>query len=831
MPTNAEYIYAEEPVQFPEELIELENFPDGSSIYGVEDSEGESTEHNEGVNFYANLALDLEDNMLTSLASTIIEEIEEDKASRQEWENSNNIALKYTGFKIEEFRNIPFMRACSVFDSTLATAGLQFYAVARAELFPDKGPAKLEIYGSTTEQKEKEGAAVIEYINHYLTKIDEIYYPDSDRLLMYIWLFGSAFRKIYIDPITKKPVGRTIPPQDFIVNLNARSLLESDRLTEIQEYSRKQIKIFERSGFFIPSKLPERADGDFSEDEDSQINETIDNIDGIDTSATENKSLFKFYVTATDRRIKGLDEDIEESMPLPYNIIINIAMNKVVAIYRNWKPEDDSYTRIDEYEHYKYLPGFGLYGLGLGVLLGSNSIALTALERQMLDKGLLSCFPGGLMDASYRMEINDKAIGPSEFRPVETGGRPLREGIMEMPYSEPSPVLLELYKFIAEKNKTLSASAELQVADSTNPQAPVGTTLALLDVNSRLQSSILRSMHCTLGRELRKFFNLFKETLPDDPTKFDVPGRELMVLKSYFNSNIGIIPVSDPSLVTNTHRILRNDALLKLVNSAPQIHNVREAYYRMYVSMSVPDIDKLLPPPPKPLSVDFITENMMMILGQPVTVSYEQDDDAHIIGHSKLIAESAGNPQVVTTATMHTQKHKAQKVLKQMDQKLLQEANEIKQQIMQMHPSMINPIELQALGQKIDESLLKIQQMKSMPIDELILLPEIQNAISKQDAEEIVQQQQQALEQQQNMPQPVDPNQVMMADIAQRKEEAILKHEDAKGRMETEAFKAQLKHESEREKIDADREISHEKNETDLAITEMKLGETHGQGI
>jgi hypothetical protein len=319
----------------------------------------------------------------------------------------------------------------------------------------------------------------------------------------------------------------------------------------------------------------------------------------------------------------------------------------------------------------------------------------------------------------------------------------------------------------------------------------VGTTLALIEMNGRQQSSILRSLHVSLSQELNMLYKLFQKNIGDSPFTMSLPGKEITIDKSYFTNNVKVIPVSDPDMMTAPHRILRAEAELKIANSAPQMHDMHEVYYRMYASMGVKNIDKILNPKPEPISVDAITENMEMLQGKPVVVSFFQDDESHILSHTSFGQQQIGNTQVYVVVMEHNQDHKIQKCLKM----LIQQRS-------------IDPI--------------IAQHMMQMPIDQLKKIPELQNMVSKMDAEELMQQMQQAQEMQSQQKAPIDPNTIMMADIEQKKVAAELKNQEVHQKAETEAFKATMKYETDMKKMEIDQDIAEQKNDTDLEIAHMK---------
>lgn len=827
--------------------IAPEGFHSDFEIGSQDNPEDEESLSGATSNFYENLADKLSEEKLSSIAAKLLDDIKQDLESRSEWENTITLAMRYLGFKVEEFRTVPFMRACSAFDATLSTALLHFYSTARAELFPAAGPARSEIIGSPTPEVEDQGERVKMFMNWYLTVKDKDYYSDSERLIMFVGLMGCAFRKVYQDPILNQPLARLIPPQDFIINHHTTSISSSDRMTEVIFLNRKDVLLRQASNDFIEFDLPKLSED--NDGDESKITKNIKKMEGIQADSHENKSLFKFYESHVNmdvdevepKKKRGKERNKDRDIPRPYVVTICCVTKKVVSVRRNWKEEDDKYKRIEHYVHYYYLPGFGVYSLGLAHLMGSNAITLTSITRQLVDAATLKSFPGGLRMRGMRIENNDKAVGPAEWLEVETGGMALAECVMPMPYAEPSQVLLELRTQLKQDTATLVSTAETEIPEMGS-NMPVGTTLALLEVANKLQSSILRSLHVSLGYELRLLFDLFGEYLEDAPYPFAVPGKDTAIMRKDFNDKVSIVPVSDPNVLTSTHRLMRNEALLKLAQSNPEIHDMREAYHRMYQAMNVDNIDRLLPEKPAPMSIDPMAENMLVLAGKEITVKLFQDDDSHIMVHQAFSQNPliAGNPQAYATLMLHLQKHKSYKAYKTIfEQKKTQEIEQqieqqmkpiIEQQMMAMMQQGASPEEAQQiLQQQMQPQLEQMMQQQMAQVQkpeiteeqesQLIMDPEVQNMVAKQDAEAA---QAEAKAAEEKAAQQLDPNKIMVMDIEQRREAAHLKDEADKLKAETEAFKAQLKFESETAKTESQRDIASEKHEVDIALAERK---------
>jgi hypothetical protein len=791
-----------------DDLVSLGKDSDGSITFLLDKGREEEEEKAEE-DFYRNLAEDMESAVLENLCIRLIDEINEDLDARKEWESNVNIIMKYLGFKIEESRNVPFMRACAAYDSTLAKALISNYATLRAELFPPEGPAESEILGIPTKKTEDEAERVKIFLNYYLTDRDKDYYPDSETLLLYMILFGSAFRKIYQDPILEMPVARTIKPQDLIVNPNTNSLLTSNRITQVIYLDRKDIVLREMSGDFIKYDLP--AVSEETEDK-SKVTKTIKQIEGIDTNSTENKNLFKYYevhVDLFDEDLKISSKD-DKNLPKPYVVTINVSTKKIASIKRNWNEKDSKFTRKQYFVNWYFLPGFGIYGTGLANLLGSNAVALTDIERQLIDAGTLKNFPGGLKTKHSKSENNNVAIGPCEFLEIDTGGYPISENVMLMPYGEPSQVLASLREELKKDASELAATAEMGIPEiGTN--TPVGTALASIEKSSKVQSTILRSCHVSLGNELKLLYNLFGEYLEDEPYPFKVPGGESFIMRKDFNDSINIIPVSNPNILTSTHRIMLAQSLMSLANTASDLYDMREIHKNMLKAMNVEDIDKVLKPENVDASLDAISENMYVMANKGIVVAPYQDHKSHLPLHLKFGMEVQSlNPVAYVSIMEHSQVHKSYIALENMSQEVQQAQQQIQ---MNPDPNMI---------MQIQNRMNQIGEWYKLPPNELIKVPEVQNMISSMDAKEEQERQEMMKKAQEEQPKPIDPNAVMMAEIEQRREAAQLNYEAIKLKVEAETFKAQLKFEGEKLKIESQRDINSEKNEANREIAELK---------
>ena len=737
--------------------------------------------------FYENLAENMEDSELTLLASELIEYIEDDIASRSEWESSCSTILKYLGWKLEEYKK----NLCNAIDNTLSTTLMNFLALAKSELFPASGPAKGMVEGYPTEELIERAERVQLFINYFLTVVDKAYYTDKERLLLYVGLFGSAFTKVVMDPVTKRPSLRLVKPQNLIINNACTSLLESDRITEVQELSRKYIMIMERDGVFKRGTI-KNSDNDDEDGGVTSVNKTIKQMEGVSDSdaesKSENKSLFKFYESHVDldpERVKDdvnfLEDGEEDNIPRPYIVKICASTKKIASINRNWKQKEENFKRAECYVHYYYLPGFGIYSIGLGHLQGSNAIVLTNILRQCLDAESFKIFPAGFIQKGAYPESNNITLLPGEFKELQTNDQPMANVFSTLPYNGSSPIMIQLRNELKADTSTLGGAAQ-QAAPIGASDAPVGTTLAQIEVRDRIPSNILKSIRNSLSYELQLLRDLFGEYLGNEPYPFNVPGNRVHVMAEDFGDTINIVPVSDPNLITNSQRIIINEILIRIAKENPGLFDVREAYRRFLKSMKVEDVDTIMPKPQEIVPADPISENMALMTGKGAKAGIQQDHASHLVVHAPILQALSQDPTKqaeLAAAKAHISEHQAFEYLIQIQQ---------------------------AMGQQ-------------MPDQQALQDPQIQNQIAMMAAQAVQQQQQQ---QQAQNPAPPNPAEVMMKDIQQREEAARLKHEEAQLRAETEAFKVQTQFESSKAKMDVEKELARDKNEVDLTIAKMK---------
>jgi hypothetical protein len=623
---------------------------------GVEIDFEPEVERLEDAPFDANLALYMDDMDLNTLGETLLSGVEEDRQSRGDWEATMSEGIKLMGLKIED-RTMPFKGACGVYDPLMAEAVVRWQAVAAGELLPASGPVKTQVVGVANEQLEAQASRVQQFMNLYLTELAPEFYEEFDQMLFWLPLVGSTFKKTYQDRLLGRPVSRFVLPDNFVVSYGTSDLATSPRFCHITPMTRRNFRLAQLAGVYRDIDL-----GDPQADDSSQtpIQAEVDGVQGVEPGA-EGTEEYRIYEVYADLNLVGYEN--EDGIPLPYVVTIEEGTRKVLSVYRNYDEVDPTYQRKDMFTHYKFMPGVGFYGLGYAHLLGNSAKTATSIRRQLIDAGTLNNFPGGLRVKGMRLEDNNIGIGPTEFREIDTGGLPIQNAIMTMPYKEPSQVSLALLKETYEAARNLANTAEIAVGEGRQ-DAPVGTTVALMEAATRLQSATLKRCHRAFSRELKLIANLFGKYLPDEPYPFPVRGGMAAIMREDFANNIDVIPVSDPNISSSAQRMMRAEALLRFATQQPDQHNLREAYRQMYVEMGVaPEKIELIlaPERQKPRPLDPLTENQNAIVGMPLVAGAYQDHDAHIAAHAPIAQD---NPILQA----HINEHLALKMRQQVEQ-------------------------------------------------------------------------------------------------------------------------------------------------------------------
>lgn len=755
-----------------DDLREVEQLEDGSSVYEIGPPVTHSPEEDEG-DFYKNLANHKSDEELKKMAVFLLDSIGQDIEANEKWMQSINKVKPYLGFDVEDITNEDFKGATKTFDTTLATAIIRYLATASPEFLPPDGPCGYVINGESTPHKEDKGDRVKRFLNNYFVRGDKGFYPDFKRFLFHLGFNGSACRKIYYDKFLNLPISRFIRMEDFIIDADCNSIEDSGRITHILHLSKREILLNQQRGIYRDVELPYLKTGEASDEVIDKIGQK--NKDDVDLSGYEKRSLFPIYECHVDLNLDDFRQDgntDEKSIPLPYIIIIDPTSKQILSIRRNWREDDPLQKKINYFVLYDFFTGLGIRGLGLAHLMGTNAITLTTLIRVLTDAGKFQNLPGGMRKKGAKQQQNNITVGPGEWVTVDTGGEDLDKMFMPLPYGGPSQSLFELYKFQRETTKDIGAASELGMMSSKEDIA-TGTAMAFLETANRIPSAVLKSIHDSFNQELQLIYNMFKDTLSDDFSEY-VNGEEVTI--DDFIDELEIIPVSDPSMNSSYQKAMKADMVVQSALQAPDIHNMREVYVYNYKSKGIVDqeIEKLLLPVQKEeevLPLDPASEDMNMMLGKPVKTAKWQNHPAHNIVHG-LTAEKY--PELAPTIFAHMREHDAQERLLEMER---------------------------ILGHELP------------PLEQL-MDPEIQNAIALQLAQSIPDN---------NSAEPaIDPKQeLILADIRQKEAENVIRERIANLKAETDIFKAQLDFEKEKAKIESAEDIAKLRAETELIKQEV----------
>jgi hypothetical protein len=614
--------------------------------------------------FNANLAEEMEEGELESLASELLGLVDADVNSRKDWADTYVKGLDVLGFKYEE-RTEPWQDACGVYSTVLAEAAIRFQAEAMSETFPAAGPVKTHIIGKLTKEKEEAASRVQADMNYELTERMVEYRPEHERALYSLGLAGSAFKKVYFDPNLGRQVSIYIPAEDVIVPYGASHIESAERVTHIMRKTKNEIKKLQANGFYRDVDLGEPVT--FHTD----IEERKAEEGGFTLSEDNRYALCEIHI---DYVIEGIDD--EDDLAKPYVITIDRSSSTVLAIRRNWNPDDELKLKRQHFVHYVYVPGFGFYGMGLIHIIGGYARAGTSIIRQLVDAGTLSNLPGGLKSRGLRVKGDDTPIAPGEFRDVDVPSGSIKDNIMTMPYKEPSQVLLSLLNQITTEGRRLGAISDMNISDMS-ANAPVGTTLALLERTLKPMAAVQSRVHYAMKQE----FKLLKNIIADyAPTEYDYqPDKGEPRARQRDYELVDVIPVSDPNSSTMAQRVVQYQAVLQMAQQAPQIYDLPQLHRQMIDVLGIKNADKLVPTTEDQKPRDPVSENMAVLVGKPVKAFIYQDQDAHIATHQSfmqdpMIAQTIGqNPmaqQLMASLQAHIAEHLAFKYRKQIEERL-----------------------------------------------------------------------------------------------------------------------------------------------------------------
>ena len=620
--------------------------------------------------FSENIAEHIPEDVLAMLANDLISDFEDDISARKDWMQTYVDGLELLGMKIEE-RSEPWEGACGVYHPLLSEALVKFQSETIMETFPAAGPVKTKIIGKETPKKKEAAERVREDMNYKLTEEMPEYRPEHERMLWGLGLSGNAFKKVYFDPALGRQVSVFVPAEDVVVPYGASNLETAERVTHVMRKSENDIRRLQVAGFYRDVELPEPVNT--LDDVEKSIAEKM----GFRATSDDRYKLLEMQVNLNLEGYEDRDEDGEETgIALPYIVTIDKSSETVLAIRRNWEPDDEGCQKRNHMVHYGYIPGFGFYCFGLIHLIGAYAKSGTSLIRQLVDAGTLSNLPGGLKTKGMRTKGDDTPISPGEFRDVDIASGTLRDNILPLPYKEPSQVLMSLMNQIVDEGRRFASAADLQVSDMS-ANSPVGTTLAMLERTLKVMSAVQARIHYAMKQEFRLLKNIIAEYTPEDYDYDPVEGSRRAKKSDY--DTVEVIPVSDPNAATMAQKVVQYQAVMQMAQATPQIYDMVELNKQMLEVLGIKNIGKLIPSAEDQKPKDPVSENMAVMNMKPVKAFIYQDHEAHIAVHTMAmkdpkIAQIVGqNPQaqmMMAAMMAHINEHVAFQYRKEIEEQL-----------------------------------------------------------------------------------------------------------------------------------------------------------------
>jgi hypothetical protein len=604
--------------------IEITPTEDG----GVEIDFEPSDQRGENEDFYANLAEEMPDRELQRISGELLSEYESNNESRSEWVDTYSKGLELLGFTYDE-RTQPFRGASGVTHPLLAEAATQFQAQAFNELLPPQGPVKTSIMGKESRQKQEQARRVKTFMNYYITNVMEEYTPDMDQMLFVLPLAGSTFKKTYYDEAMGRIVSRFVPAENLIVPYNTSDLDTCPNITQMVTMSLNDMRKMQVSGFYRDVEVVP------AQKEMSDISEMTNKIEGFEPSNIDyNCTLLECHVDLDLDGYEDVDEDGEPTgIKVPYIVTLSLDNGQVLSVRRNYREDDKRKKKIAYFTHYKFLPGFGFYGLGLIHTIGGLSRTATAALRQLIDAGTLSNLPAGFKARGLRISDTADPLQPGEFRDVDAPGGAIRDSIMPLPFKGPDATLFNLLGFVVQAGQRYATITDLKVGDG-NQQAAVGTTIAMLEQGTRVMSAVHKRLHYAMRQEFKILARLMSETLPQE-YPYTIAGGDEKVMAADFDDRVDVIPVSNPNVFSQAQRIVLAQTKMQLAAQAPDMHNMHEVFRDMYEALGVTDIDRIMKvvPTDEPVPLDPAQENINALDMLPLKAFEGQDHEAHIMAH------------------------------------------------------------------------------------------------------------------------------------------------------------------------------------------------------
>ena len=694
---NASYELEDED-EGPIEVVALE---DGS----VEVDFDPSDERGESDDFYANLAEEIPDRELGRISSELLGDFESNKASRQDWEEAYADGLDLLGFTYEE-RSQPFRGSSGVTHPLLAEAATQFQAQAFNELLPSSGPVRTVVMGSETREKVAQSRRVKTFMNYYIMNVMEEYTPDMDQMLFYLPLAGSTFKKTYYDETLGRAVSKFVPSENLVVPYETSDLETCPNISQVVRMSLNDLRKNQVFGFYRDVEVSP------AQQNSSGVTQEIDRIEGFEPNQVDyDCTLLECHVDLDLEGYEDLDDDGEPTgIKIPYVVTLSQDNGEVLAIRRNYQEDDELKRKIQYFTHYKFLPGFGFYGLGLIHTIGGLSRTATSALRQLIDAGTLSNLPAGFKARGLRIRDDDEPLQPGEFRDVDAPGGAIRDSLMPLPFKGPDQTLFNLLGFVVQAGQRFATITDLKVGDG-NDQAAVGTTMAMLEQGSRVMSAVHKRLHYAMRKEFKILSRVMSESLPQE-YPYAVAGDDQSIMAKDFDDRVDVIPVSNPNVFSQAQRIVLAQTKMQLASQAPEMHNMHEVYRDMYEALGVSDVDRLMKSIPAeiPEPLDPAQENINALDMLPLKAFEGQNHQAHIASH--LIFGSSALVGQIPTIAMSLQKHIMEHVRIAASEKSV---SQYMQQVQQRGGQVANEDEMLQIEQQTAQFIAEgLQQVKEL---------------------------------------------------------------------------------------------------------------------
>ena len=655
--------------------------------------------------FFKNIAEDMSDDVLQRMSNQLLDDYKKDRVSRKDWETSYTNNLDLLGIKHTEMTR-PFKGSASVTHPLLSEAVTSFQAQAYKELLPSSGPVKTRVLGVEDPEKMNQAQRVQDFMNYMITEEMEEYTPEFDQLLFYLALAGSAFKKVYYDEVMQRAVSKFIPAEDLVVPYYATDLMECERITHVIKMGENEILKKQAAGFYRDIELKPTAAGP------TQIEKKYQELEGV-TPSTDKQYSYSVLEMHVDCNLEEFENNnSEKEVKVPYIITIDEGSGEVLSIYRNYDMTDEAKKRKEYFVHFKFLPGLGFYGFGLTHMIGGLSRTATQSLRQLLDAGTLSNLPAGFKSRGIRIRDDDQPFQPGEFRDVDAPGGNIKDQFQILPFKEPSATLYQLMGFVVQAGQKFAAITNMDTGNDMQNRA-VGTTVSLLERGSRVMSAIHKRCYYSMRREFRLLSKVFGTYLPPI-YPYSVYGADQAVKQTDFDDRVDVIPVADPNIMSMAQRVTLANENLKIAMSNPMMHNLREAYRRVYEALGTQDIDQLLIPQEKPMPKDPATENMEALMQKPLKAFPTQDHDAHIAAHTAFMATRMVqiNPQVYSALQAHVSEHVSLKAQGEVGAMIQQDPN--MQQMLQQDPEAAELRVASMIAQRVAEITMELARGEAM---------------------------------------------------------------------------------------------------------------------